>query len=131
MDIKAILKECKGLSQEAETKLELLERLKAQEQSCTAQLSDMPRGSEISDKSKITDKRIMLEEDLGQIVIRLNDTKAIIETLPDVKQQMIFTEHYINNKTWSEIKSKVNCSYRHIHRLHLKGLKELSDDNNV
>lgn len=131
MDIKEILKECKGLSRKKEEKLELLARLKAQEQSCTAQLSDMPHGSEISDKTKITDKRIMLEEELGQTTTRIDEVEKYIKSLPDAKQQIIFTEHYINNKTWSEIKSEVKCSYRHIHRLHLKGLRELSDNNNV
>ena len=130
MDIKDILKECKGLNQEIEANLELLARLEAREQSCTAQLSDMPHGSAISDKSKITDKRIDLENSLGDIVVklyeRINQAKGYINTLTNSDQRTVLTEYYLNDKTWEEIAYKTNYTYRHVHRIHGRGLKELS-----
>ncbi len=131
MDIKAILKECKGLDREIEANLELLERLKAREESCTAQLSDMPRGSETSDKTKITDKRIMLEESLSDIVIRLyariDEAKGYINSLPESIQRAIFTEYYMNNKTWEEVAVVVNYSWKQMHRKHSDGLKYIQE----
>lgn len=132
MDIKEILKECKGLDREIEANLELLERLKAREESCTAQLSDMPRGSEVSDKTKITDKRIMLEDSLSQIVIRLYDrideAKGYINTLPHSIQRTVFTEYYLNNKTWEEVCGVINYGYTHVQNIHGEGLKYLRNN---
>ena len=129
LDIKEILKECKGLDREIEANLELLERLRAREESCTAQLSDMPRGSEVSDKTKITDKRIDLENSLSEIVIklyeRIEQAKGHINTLPESIQRTVFTEYYLNNKTWEEVGVKVNYTYPHIQRIHGKGLQFL------
>ena len=130
MDIKDILKECKGLDREIEANLELLERLRAREESCTAQLSDMPRGSEVSDKTKITDKRIDLENSLSEIVIklyeRIDQAKGHINTLTNSDQRTVLTEYYLNDKTWEEIAYKTNYTYRHVHRIHGRGLKELN-----
>lgn len=129
MDIKEILKECKGLDREIEANLELLERLKAREESCTAQLSDMPRGSEVSDKTKITDKRIMLEDSLADIVIRLyariDEAKGYINTLPHSIQRTVFTEYYLNNKTWEEVCGVINYGYTHVQNIHGEGLRYL------
>jgi predicted DNA-binding protein YlxM (UPF0122 family) len=130
LDIKDILKECKGLDREIEANLELLERLRAREESCTAQLSDMPRGSEVSDKTKITDKRIDLENSLSEIVIklyeRIDQAKGHINTLTNSDQRTVLTEYYLNDKTWEEIAYKTNYTYRHVHRIHGRGLKELN-----
>lgn len=132
MDIKAILKQCKGLDREIEANLELLERLKAREESCTAQLSDMPRGSEVSDKTKITDKRIMLEDSLSDIVIRLyariDEAKGYINTLPHSIQRTVFTEYYLNNKTWEEVCGVINYGYTHVQNIHGEGLRYLRNN---
>ena len=129
LDIKDILKECKGLDREIEANLELLERLRAREESCTAQLSDMPRGSEVSDKTKITDKRIDLENSLSEIVIklyeRIDQAKGYINTLPHSIQRTVFTEYYLNNKTWEEVCNVINYGYTHVQNIHGEGLKYL------
>lgn len=129
MDIKLILKKCKGLDKEIDANLELLERLKAQEESCTSQLSDMPHGTGKTDKTKITDKRIMLENELSLTVVNfyehIEKSKRYINSIPNTNQRTVLTHYYLNNKSWEEIRIITNYTYPYLQKLHSKGLQYL------
>ena len=129
MDIKDQLKEVKGLINEVKSNIELIEILKATEESCTATLTDMPHGTDRTDKTKITDRRIMLEDELEKYVIKMfdkiEDTKGIINGINDPIHRAICTSYYLNGKTWREIAINHNCTERNIQHMHGKVLEEL------
>ncbi|MDD2370848.1 MAG: hypothetical protein PHQ32_02465 [Firmicutes bacterium] len=129
MDIKDYLKQVRRIDKEISSNIDLIERLRAKEHSCTSVLTDEPRNDSVSDKTKITDKRIDLENRISQDSIRLyeliDEAKTIIGKLHDTTKRSILTEYYINNKSWEEVAIIMGYCYMHIQRLHGQSLEEL------
>lgn len=129
MDIKDYLEQVREIDKEISSNIDLLKKLKAKEHSCTSVLSDEPRNDTVSDKTKITDKRIDLEEKIGYESNRLfnliDEARCIILKLPDTVQRSVLIEYYLNHKSWEEVAVEMNYSYRQIQRIHGISLEKL------
>lgn len=67
-----------------------------------------------------------LDVELKNALKRLNDDKIeitdLISRLPDVNQQMVVTERYVDIKTWEQIAQEMNTSVRIVQKIHGKAL---------
>ena len=133
MDIKEQLKEVKNLDKEIIANNEIIEkiqRLEAKAEKSTSTLSLEPRAEGgISDRTKAIDEKIILEQELTarkqELIHKIAEAKVMIDSLPSSIMRTIFTEYYINNRTWESISEKHNYSCVHIKRIHGKGLEIL------
>lgn len=129
MDIKEELKEIRKLNKEIKAKQEIINTLKAREEGCTSQLSDMPRGTDYPDKKDITLKRIVLEEKIECSINKLTDKKLwayeVIDRLEKTQHRTVLLEYYLNNKTWEKVADDVGYSCKQIQRIHGEALQEL------
>jgi hypothetical protein len=93
----------------------------------TPTLSDMPKGSGYSDKSKIIDTYVDMMADLELEIKRLRNVKReveyLISTIDDWTVERIMRLRYISGLRWEDICCKVNYSWAQVHRYHAEGLK--------
>lgn len=129
MDIKNYLEQVRKIDKEISSNIDLIERLRAKELSCTSVLSDEIRSNSKTDKTKITDKRIDLENKIGNDSIKLynliDEARLLILTLPDTLQRTVLIEYYLNNRSWEEVAIIVNYSWRQVQRIHGNSLDKL------
>lgn len=133
MDVKEKLKECKfsirNYNVDKSTLEDTIEILKANEYSCTAKLTDMPRGSGVTDKTKITDERMLLEQELERKKLFFNmiysEASEIINLLPSSLHKNIFIKHYIHDKKWKVVAKEMNFCYSRIQDFHGEGIEHL------
>ncbi len=129
MDIREFFEQIRNIDKEISSNIDLIERLRAKELSCTSVLSDEPRNDTVSDKSKIIDKRIDLERKIEKYSIRLYDlideAKVMISKLPDTTKRAIMTEYYLNNKSWEEVAVVLNYSCKQVKRINKRSLEYL------
>ena len=134
MDIKEQLKEVKNLDKEIIANNEVIEkiqRLEAKAEKSTSTLSLEPRAEGgISDKTKAIDEKIMLEEVLTdrklELKQKITEAKVMIDSLPKTEMRTIFTEYYLNGKTWQKIAFEMSYSSRRVLQIHGEGLMILN-----
>lgn len=88
------------------------------EQRINLRLQD-PDGSEYSDTNELNDELMNAEQQVTDTKITITD---LISRLPDVNQQMVITERYVNMKTWERIAQEMNTSVRIVQKIHGKAL---------
>lgn len=129
MDVKEQLKQIRKYDEEIESKIELIQRLRAKGEKCTSVISDEPRTSGTSDKTSIIDKRIDLENRLGERVkelyVMIDWAEKEIASLEDSLQRTILTEYYLKRRTWEEVAVKLGYSFQHTHFIHGQAIKTL------
>lgn len=129
MDVKDFLKSIRALETRIITERELIARLNALEESCTAQLTDMPMGTDMRDKTDIYVKRIMKEDEIRPYLDILNEKlkkgEEIIKLLPDYEQQTVFIQYYLLNNTWNQVCKEVHCCYTKAQDIHKAGIDYL------
>ena len=97
----------------------------------TATLSDMPAGGE---RLQMDDAVVKYLEVADGLTAKISEAAAIkidienyINTIPNSRLKTILRLRYINNVKWEEICCKVNCSWQHVHRLHIYALEALEE----
>lgn len=73
---------------------------------------------------KIVDMENMLNDKIDQLVDLKNEIRSDINKLPDETDRLVLTYKYICFLSWEEIAVKMGYSYRNIHRVHAKALKD-------
>ncbi len=73
---------------------------------------------------KIVDMENMINDKIDQLVDLKNEIRSNIDELPDDTDRLILTYRYICFLSWEEIAVKMGYSYRNIHRVHAKALKD-------
>lgn len=98
----------------------------------TPTLSDMPKGSGVSDKSSIIDTYLDMISDMKFEVQHLRELKReveyLISTIDDWTVERIMRLRYVENLRWEDICCKVNYSWRQVHYLHADGLNKIEFD---
>ena len=132
MNAKEYLKQAFYLDKRINSKLEQVESLNALATKATSTLSDMPK-SPNQGSSKLEDtivKIVDLQEEINRDIDKLVDLKAemvgTIKQIQDKELQVILEKRYLCFETWEKIAVDMNYDIRHIHRLHNRGLKEIS-----
>ncbi len=108
---------------EQERKIEQLEALAT---SCSAKLSDMPHGTEKSDKigkfgAKIVDLKTKLQKNLQKRILEEKKINEFIEDADDAIVRLILVHKYVNCYSWAKIAWKIggnNTIYGLKMRLH-------------
>lgn len=135
MDVREFLKSIKALETRISTERELIIRLNALEESCTSHLTDMPRGSDYKDKTGITDKKMIKQDEVEPYIIKLKDKiikgEEIIKLLPKDEQQTVFIQYYLLNNTWNNVCREVHMCYNKAQTLHKEGITYLNSLNLV
>lgn len=76
-------------------------------------------GSEFPDTNELDDELLNAEERVNNVKIEVTD---LISKLPDVNQQMVITERYVNLKTWERIAQEMCTSVRIVQKIHGRAL---------
>lgn len=73
---------------------------------------------------KIVDMENMINDKIDQLGDLKNEIRSDINKLPDETDRLVLTYKYICFLSWEEIAVKMGYSYRNIHRVHAKALKD-------
>lgn len=97
----------------------------------TATLSDMPAGGE---RLQMDDAVCKYLEVADNLTAKITEATAIkieidnyINAIPNSRLKNVLRLRYINGMKWEEICCKVNCSWQHVHRLHVYALEALKE----
>lgn len=129
MTAKQYLRRIRELDIDVSRTLEQIEILHAQVTKTTTTLSDMPKGSGDQDKTASTIAKIVdLKRGLRGKIEEYVELKAKaieqIDGLEDGRYRQVLTHYYINGKTWEEIAVVTNYTYKWVHVLHGRALRE-------
>lgn len=106
-----------------------IEHLKAKAEKTTPTLSDMPKGSECSDKTKIIDTYLGMINDLEIEVIKLKEAKRqveyLISTIDDWKVERVMRMRYVRGFQWEEICYRTSYCWTQVHKHHSDGLNSI------
>lgn len=123
------LKMTRELDKDIQAIQETLEKLRSDELRCTAQITDMPRGGGMADRTGATDKRIDLENQLRQDQIKhycmIQKATEMIDRLREPAKRAILRQYYINGNTWEQTAVKVGYGWSRMHELHKEALVEI------
>lgn len=113
------------------SRLDQIARLKELATKTNATLSDMP-GNPNHDNSKLEDivvKIVTLENEINEDIDRLveisREVMVAVNTVTEPQENLVLSRRYLNFWTWEDIAAEMDCSVRHIHRLHGKALEEV------
>lgn len=107
--------------------LEQIQKLRLNEMCPAVKYDDMPHGSNITDLSDYAVKMDNLMEELGRD--RLNAIEQYteiyhkIKLMKDKREQEILTYRYLLDESWEVICGIMGLSWRRIHQIHAKALK--------
>lgn len=73
---------------------------------------------------KLVDMENMINDKIDHLVDLKNEIRINIDKLPDDTDRLVLTYRYICFLSWEEIAVKMGYSYRNIHRVHAKALKD-------
>ncbi len=110
----------------------LLELLKLREQCNVIKSLDYSKDKvQAPGKNTMEDaivKLVDMENDINKKIEQLSDLKAEIRDninkLPDDTERLLLTYRYLCFLSWEEIAAKMGYSYRNIHRVHAKALRD-------
>ena len=120
---------------EAEEKLKALERriadLETDIETVRVELSDMPKGSGISDKtgrlaSELADYHMKAIEERAKVWEKRIEIEAVIDEL-NRREAQVIRRRYIYGMTFEKIAVDMDISFRHVLRLHKKGLYKVAE----
>ena len=73
--------------------------------------------------AELVDLENDIKRELGKYTRLRRKVKKAIGLQKDDNERLLLTLRYIENMTWEEISEKMNCSTRHVYRLHKIALK--------
>jgi DNA-directed RNA polymerase specialized sigma subunit len=125
------LKRLKTLDKQIDRNILELEKWQSRACKITSVITDMPRGSNVTDKmSENVANMIDINNQINADTDKYVDTKAEInkkiDAIDDDRLRNILKDRYINYWTWEEIAWKNNYSWQHVYRLHEQALDLLN-----
>ena len=97
----------------------------------TATLSDMPAGG---DRLQMDDAICKYMEIMEMLNKKIAEAMAIkieidkyIDTIPNSRLKNVLRLRYTNGMKWEEICVKLDCSWQHVHRMHIYALEALEE----
>jgi len=105
-----------------------LEELRSQAEHITADLTGMPRGSGPSSPVErvavqIADLSWDIEQDWLDLLAYQEETRKLIESLPDPTCSQLLSYRYISYKPWRQIAELMHYSERAVFKIHRKALR--------
>ena len=125
------LKQYKNLDKYINHLIEDAERLRTRAEKITPTLTGLPQGGDgenqrelaickLVDLNNEIDEKINLYVDLGR------EIRGNIDSVPDVILRTILLLKYIEGLTWEQIAVDLQYSWRNVHYLHSRALKEFN-----
>ncbi len=134
MKAKDYLSQAYRLDQKINCKLDQVSNLRSLAMRATASI----HAERVSGKKQISSmenaivKLIDLEQEINKDIDRLVDLKRnitkVIGKINKQEYQLLLELRYLNYKTWEEIAETMNYSWRNIHYIHSKALKDVDID---
>lgn len=107
--------------------LDQIQKLRINEMCPSVQYDDMPHGTNISDLSNYAVKMDKLMEELGRerldAIKKYTEIYHKIKLVEDEREQEILTYRYLLGESWDVICGIMDLSWRRIHQIHAKSLK--------
>lgn len=125
------LKQYKNLDKYINHLIEDAERLRTRAEKITPTLTGLPQGGDGENQREVAicklvdlnneiDEKIDLYVDLGR------EIRGNIDSVPDVILRTILLLKYIEGLTWEQIAVDLQYSWRNVHYLHSRALKEFN-----
>ncbi|MBE5825284.1 MAG: DUF1492 domain-containing protein [Butyrivibrio sp.] len=131
MNAKEYLNQGFLINERIDAKLEQIAMLRSLATKTSVTLSDMP-GDPNKGKSRveaIVVKIIGLQEEISADIDRLVDLRkeimGVIDEVEDPEESLVLNLRYINNLSWEDIASQMDCSVRSVHRIHGRALENI------
>ena len=128
MTAKEYLRQLKTLDNLINAKLLEKERIRALSTKVTSNLGERVQGGGSGGIENIIIKITELEAQINADIDRLVDLKAeasqIIDSLPEDRHKTVLYMYYVSNLTFEQIAENTGLSYRWIHKLRGRALKE-------
>lgn len=128
MNAKEYLSQVMRIDQRINSKLEQLQKLRASSTKATATLSDMPRPESPdlqrleTTVAKIVDLENEINRDIDTLVNLRGEIYHLIQTVPDVNQQLLLELRYLCFKSWREIAETMGLEERYVLKVHGRAL---------
>ena len=121
---KEYLLQARYLDERIHSKIQQIESLNDLATSCSAVISDMPRnpnqgGSKMADAViKIVTLQEEINQDINALVELKHQIMGVIKAVPNVEYQTLLEKRYLCFITWEQIAVDLECSTRHLFRIH-------------
>lgn len=128
MNAKEYLSQVMRIDQRINSKLEQLQKLRASSTKANATLSDMPRPESPdlqrleTTVAKIVDLENEINRDIDTLVNLRGEIYHLIQTVPDVNQQLLLELRYLCFKSWREIAETMGLEERYVLKVHGRAL---------
>jgi DNA-directed RNA polymerase specialized sigma subunit len=131
MDVKAYLEGIRTLDSRINAKLDHIAELQALATKVTQTITDMPRGSSVSNPTencvlKIWALQREIDADIDRLVDMKREAIKMIEGLPDERHRQVLGYRYIDGMSWAELAQKMNYAERTVYYIHEAAITELS-----
>lgn len=128
MTAKEYLRQLKTLDNLINAKLLEKERIRALATKVTSNLSERVQGGGFGGIEntviKITELEIQINADIDKLVDLKAEATQIIDSLEDNKYKAILSMYYVSNLTFEQVAENTDMTFRWIHKLHGRALKE-------
>lgn len=136
MTAKQYLLRAYNLKRRIEAKEMHLEELRTQAEHITADLNDMPRGSESSSPVErvavqIADLSWDLEQDWLDLLQYQEETRRLIERLDNDADVQVMSLRYLSYLTWEKIAEEVHYSGSQVYRIQVRAHRKIEQMINV
>ena len=128
MTAKEYLRQLKTLDNVINAKLLEKERIRALATKVTSNLGERVQGGGFGGIEntviKITELEIQINADIDKLVDLKAEATQIIDSLEDNKYKAILSMYYVSNLTFEQVAENTDMTFRWIHKLHGRALKE-------
>lgn len=128
MTAKEYLQQLKTLDNVINAKLLEKERIRALATKVTSNLSERVQGGGSGGIEntviKITELEIQINADIDKLVDLKAEATHIIDSLENNKHKAILSMYYVSNLTFEQVAENTDMTFRWIHKLHGRALKE-------
>lgn len=128
MTAKEYLRQLKTLDNVINAKLLEKERIRALATKVTSNLGERVQGGGSGGIEntviKITELEIQINADIDKLVDLKAEATQIIDSLGDNKHKAILSMYYVSNLTFEQVAENTDMTFRWIHKLHGRALKE-------
>lgn len=110
--------------------LDQIQQLRLSKMFPAMKYDDMPHGNDLSDLSDYAVKMEELTEALKQerleAVTQYTEIYQRIKDVKDERGREVLTYRYLQDMRWEDICTKMNLSWKHMHRIHGESLKNFN-----
>lgn len=124
------LKQYKNLDNYINQLIEDADRLRTRAEKITPTLTGLPQGGDGENQRelaicKLVDLNNEINEKVDEYVDLGREIRKVIDTVQDIRLRTILQLKYIDGLSWEKIAVELDCSWRNLHRLHPKALREI------